>query len=91
MLKRLSIIAFSQQLQHYYDLARQRCSICPLLRRCDPEINRICFDSFVEGFKKGAKTAEKEINKKFKSILLCVIWYDKFHIVLTHVFGKRSL
>ena len=45
----------------------QRGSICPLLRRCDPEINRICFDSFVEGFKKGAKTAEKEINKKFKS------------------------
>ena len=45
----------------------QRCSIWPLLRRCDPEINRICFDSFVEGFKKGAKTAEKEINKKFKS------------------------
>lgn len=27
----------------------------------------LCFDSFVEGFKKGAKAAEKEINKKFKS------------------------
>lgn len=32
-----------------------------------PTLNRICFDSFVEGFKKGAKAAEKEINKKFKS------------------------
>jgi hypothetical protein len=37
------------------------------LRSCTPEINRICFGSFVEGFKKGAKAAEKEINKKFKS------------------------
>lgn len=45
----------------------QRCSICPLLRSCTPEISRICFDSFVEGFKKGARAAEKEINKKFKS------------------------
>lgn len=44
----------------------RKCSICPLLRRCTPEINRICFDSFVEGFKKGAKVVEKEMNKKFK-------------------------
>lgn len=44
----------------------RKCSICPLLRRCTPEINRICFDSFVEGFKKGAKAVEKEMNKKFK-------------------------
>lgn len=45
----------------------QRCSICPLLKRCSLEIDRICFDSFVEGFKKGVKAAEKEINKKFKT------------------------
>lgn len=44
----------------------RKCSICPLLRRCTPEINRICFDSFVEGFKKGAKAVKKEMNKKFK-------------------------
>lgn len=29
--------------------------------------NHRTVDSFVEGFKKGAKAAEKEINKKFKS------------------------
>ncbi len=45
----------------------QRCSICPLLRRCTLEIHRVYFDSFVDGFKKGAKMAEKEINKKFKT------------------------
>lgn len=37
----------------------QKCSICPLMRRCTLEIHRACFDSFVEGFKKGAKAAEK--------------------------------
>jgi hypothetical protein len=37
------------------------------LRSCTPEINRTCFDSFVEGFKKGVKAAEKEINEKFKT------------------------
>lgn len=46
----------------------QKCSICPLMQRCTLEIHRACFDSFVEGFKKGARAAEKEINKKFKSI-----------------------
>ena len=45
----------------------QKCSICPLMRRCTLEIHRACFDSFVEGFKKGARAAEKEINKKFKT------------------------
>ena len=47
----------------------QKCSICPLMQRCTLEIHRACFDSFVEGFKKGARAAEKEINKKFKSEL----------------------
>lgn len=45
----------------------QRCSICPLMRRCTLEIHRACFDSFVEGFKKGVKTAEKEMNEKLKT------------------------
>ena len=45
----------------------QRCSICPFLRRCTPEISKICFDSFIEGLKKGAKAAEKEMNKKLKT------------------------
>ena len=31
----------------------QKCSICPLMQRCTLEIHRACFDSFVEGFKKG--------------------------------------
>lgn len=46
----------------------QRCGICPLYRNgCNLEIGRACFDSFVEGFKKGVKAAEKEmkqLNKK---------------------------
>ena len=42
----------------------QKCSICPLMQRCTLEIHRACF---VEGFKKGTKAAEKEINKKLKS------------------------
>jgi hypothetical protein len=37
------------------------------MQRCTLEIHRACFDSFVEGFKKGARAAEKEINKKFKT------------------------
>ena len=38
----------------------QKCSICPLMQRCTLEIHRACFDSFVEGFKKGTRAAEKE-------------------------------
>ena len=44
----------------------RRCSVCPFLRRCTPEISKICFESFVEGFKKGSKAAEKEMNKIIK-------------------------
>lgn len=42
----------------------QKCSICPLMKRCTLEIQRACFDSFVEGFKKGARAAEKENTRK---------------------------
>ena len=42
----------------------QKCSICPLMKRCTLEIQRACFDSFVEGFKKGARAAEKEKTRK---------------------------
>lgn len=42
----------------------QRCGICPLYQNgCNLEVNRVCFDSFVEGFKKGAKAAEKEMKQ----------------------------
>lgn len=42
----------------------QRCNLCPLHRNgCSLEINRACFDSFVEGFKKGVKAAEKEMKQ----------------------------
>ena len=49
----------------------QKCSICPLMRRCTLEIHRACFDSFVEGFKKGARAAEKEI-KNLIFLWICV-------------------
>lgn len=63
----------------------RRCSICPLLKRCDPEIGRICFDSFVEGFKKGVKAAEKEITMEnhFKNVFGV---YDGLHTdTLRHI------
>ena len=45
----------------------QKCSVCPIMKRCTLEIHRGCFDSFVEGFKKDVKATEKEMNKKFKA------------------------
>lgn len=60
----------------------QKCSICPLMQRCTLEIHRACFDSFVEGFKKGARAAEKEINKKFASEKKCIDfrnWLKEVH------------
>ena len=44
-------------------LRRKICNICPISDKCTPEIERVCFDSYVEGFKKGAKR-EREIWKK---------------------------
>ncbi len=38
----------------------QKCSICPLMQRCTLEIHRACFDSFVEGFKKGPELLKKK-------------------------------
>lgn len=41
---------------------RSRCKNCPLHpHRCTAEILKACTDSFVEGYVKGAKEAEKEI------------------------------
>ena len=37
----------------------QKCSVCPIMKRCTLEIHRACFDSFVEGFKKGVKCCGK--------------------------------
>ncbi len=45
----------------------QKCSICPLMRRCTLEIHRACFDSFVEGFKKGARAAEKRNKQEIQN------------------------
>lgn len=37
----------------------RKCASCPLVQklplRCTPEISRICSESHIEGFKKGAK------------------------------------
>ena len=45
----------------------QKCSICPLMKRCTLEIQRACFDSFVDGFKKGARAAEKEKKQEIQN------------------------
>ena len=56
----------------------RKCSTCPLVQslplRCTPEIGKICSESFIEGYKKGAKfgkeqktRSEKELIKKFTS------------------------
>lgn len=39
------------------------CAICPIKKSravCPPEIQRVCSDSFVEGFKKGVKWLQKQ-------------------------------
>ena len=41
----------------------QRCSICPVLKYrniCPPELQIVCSDAFVEGFKKGVKWLQKQ-------------------------------
>lgn len=56
----------------------RKCSTCPLVQslpfRCTPEICKICSESFIEGYKKGAKfckeqktRSEKELINKFTS------------------------
>lgn len=42
----------------------QMCKSCPFLRICTPTNSRFCTDAFVEGYKKGAKAAEKAIKGK---------------------------
>lgn len=37
------------------------------MKRCTLEIHRACFDSFVEGFKKGARAAEKEKKQEIQN------------------------
>lgn len=48
----------------------RKCATCPLVEklplRCTPEIARICNESHIEGYKKGAKFA-KSINLKLKN------------------------
>lgn len=41
----------------------QKCGTCPIRIRCDLAMIRTCHDAFVEGFKKGAKAAEKAIKE----------------------------
>ena len=44
----------------------QACTTCPLNRSrgvCLPEIQRVCSDAFIEGFKKGVKWLHTEGNK----------------------------
>ncbi len=45
----------------------QACATCPLNRSrgvCLPEIQRVCSDAFVEGFKKRCKMAAKAAGKQ---------------------------
>ena len=42
------------------------CSKCPLKGSCLPSIHKICSDSFVEGFIKGVKFAEKKLKQQIK-------------------------
>ena len=51
-------------------LNSRMCGSCPFEkeRKCTPEILRICFDSYVQGYKKGANftaQTEKDINSVF--------------------------
>lgn len=57
-------------------LRSQKCCICPIRLRCDPATQRICHDAFVEGFKKGAKAAEKAKEQEIKRKLFRLITDD---------------
>lgn len=42
------------------------CALCPHRQGkhiCHPSMSRVCSNAFVEGFKKGAKAAEKQIKQ----------------------------
>lgn len=49
----------------------QKCEKCRLKKehKCSPEINRECFDSFVEGFKKGAKFYKYQEKKQERGFI----------------------
>lgn len=54
----------------------QACATCPLNRSrgvCLPEIQRVCSDAFIEGFKKGVKLIRKESNDNSMVFLRCNI------------------
>lgn len=40
------------------------CSRCPLQGKCTFEVHKICSEAFIEGFLKGVKYAEKQLNIK---------------------------
>lgn len=39
----------------------QMCKRCAMKKPCPPYIWRICYDAFIEGFRKGTKWAENEM------------------------------
>ena len=51
----------------------RKCASCPLVQKlpfsCTPEISRICSESHIEGFKKGAKFANESKSKTEKDFL----------------------
>ena len=51
----------------------RKCASCPLTQklplRCTPEISRICSESHIEGFKKGAKYGKDNKNRTEKDFL----------------------
>lgn len=70
----------------------RKCASCPIHKRyriCSPEIQRVCHDAFIEGFKKGVKAAETAIKQKipkleneyssdsttFRLYIFCQMWH----------------
>ena len=51
----------------------RKCASCPLVKklplRCTPEISRICTESHIEGFKKGAKYGKENKSRTEKDFL----------------------
>lgn len=56
------LVGLDKAARHSSGMSR-KCASCPLVQklplRCTPEISRICNESHIEGFKKGAKFAKK--------------------------------
>ena len=42
---------------------KARCDNCNFIRRCTPEVSKVCFDAYVKGFLRGCKHERNKCKK----------------------------